>query len=107
LSLIPDSGQIIFAAWLDPERLAWTLATAAVALFIVELSVSRPGAEQPAPFDAIVETPGGLGRFIWLTAALTAVCLVALPTLAVLGQVIVHIRFWIDDWAVNGWPSPF
>jgi hypothetical protein len=106
-SLIPDSGQISFAAWLDPERLAWTLATAAVGLFILELSVSRTGGEQPAPFDAIAETPGGLGRFIWLTAALTAVCLVALPTLAVLGQVIVHIRWRIDDWAVNGWPSPF
>jgi hypothetical protein len=107
LSLIPDSGQINFAAWLDPERLAWTLATAAVALFIVELSVSRPSGDQPAPFDTVAETTGGMGRFFWLTAALTAVCLVALPTLAVLGQVIVHIRFWIDDWAVNGWPSPF
>ena len=46
-------------------------------------------------------------RFLWLTAAVTAVCLVAMPTLIVLGQMIVHIGIHLDDWTAHGWPSPF
>ena len=84
--------------WLEPERLAWILATTAVGLLVVELAVSRADRDQPAPFDAVAESPGRLARFLWLTLALTVVCLVAVPTLIVLGQVIVHIRFGIGNW---------
>jgi hypothetical protein len=106
-SMVPDSGELDFAAWLDPERLAWMLAVTAVALLVLELAISGPAQDRPAPFDAVAESRGRLARFLWLTAALTAVCLVALPTLTVLGQAIVHIRFRIDNWMADGWPSPF
>jgi hypothetical protein len=38
---------------------------------------------------------------------LTTVCLVAVPTLMVLGQALAHIRYRINDWTTLGWPSPF
>ena len=106
-SLVPDSGNVNFAAWLEPERLAWILAMTAVGVFVVELAVSRADRDQPVPFDAVAQSPERLARFLWLTLALTTVCLVAVPTLIVLGQVIAHIRFSIDNWMVYGWPSPF
>jgi hypothetical protein len=59
------------------------------------------------PFDLVAGSPGRLVRFIWLTAALTVVCLAAVPTLIVSGQVIVHIRCLISNWSTCGWPSPF
>jgi hypothetical protein len=87
--------------------LAWTLSMAVVALFILELSLARAGRPQPVPFDAVAQSPGRRARFLWLTAALTTVCLAALPTLAVLSQAIIDIRFHIDRWMTFGWPSPF
>jgi hypothetical protein len=106
-SLIPDSGRMNLDPWIEPERLAWTLAIAVVAWLLLELATDRTREDRPAPFDAMAESPGRLARFLWLTTALTAVCLVALPTLIVLSQVMVHIRCMIDDWMANGWPSPF
>jgi hypothetical protein len=106
-SLVPDSGGFSLAALLEPERLTWILAISAVAFLLLELAVSRNPMERPAPFDAIAVSRDRLARFLWLTVALTAVCLVALPTLIVLSQVMVHIRFMIDNWMTFGWPSPF
>ena len=107
VSMVPDSVDLDFAKWLDPERLAWIFAVTAVALLVLELATSGPAQDRPVPFDAVAESRGRLARFLWLTAALTAVCLVALPTLTVLGQAIVHIRVRIDNWMAVGWPSPF
>lgn len=105
--LAPDSAQANFAEWLEPERLAWVLAIAALGFFVLQLAFPRPGGDQPAPFDAVAGSPGRLAWFVWLTTALTAVCVISMPTLLLLGQVIVHIRFHIDRWMVDGWPSPF
>ena len=55
----------------------------------------------------MAESPARLARFFWLVASLTTACLVAVPTLMVLGQALAHIRFRIDDWLTLGWPSPF
>jgi hypothetical protein len=106
-SMFPDSGEMDLSAWLKPGRLAWTLSTAVLALFLVELSGSRMEGSQPAPFDAVAGPPARLGRFFWLVASLTSVCFVAVPTLMVLGQALVQTRFRIDDWSTLGWPSPF
>src|SRR5262249_48695468 len=98
--LIPDSIGIGLGAWLDPKRLTWMLATTAMAIVVLELAISGPAQDRPAPFDTVAESRVRLARFLWLTAALTAVCLVALPTLTVLGQAIVHIRIRMDNWSL-------
>jgi hypothetical protein len=107
LDVFPHSGETDLSAWLRPGRLVWTLSTTILALFLIELSGSRTDGSQPAPFDAVAESPARLARFFWLVAALTTVCLVAVPTLLVLGQALAHIRYRIDDWSTLGWPSPF
>jgi hypothetical protein len=77
-----------------------------LAFFLSELAL-RPPALRTPPFDLVAGSPGRLVRFAWLTLGLTVVCLAALPTLIVLGQVILHIRLGISTWTVSGWPSPF
>jgi len=106
-AFLPDYWETDLLAWLSPERLAWAVAMAAVGLLILELAAPRLQGDGPAPFDGVADSPGRLLRFAWLTTALTSVCLVAMPTLLVLGQVIVHIRIQIDEWMRGGWPSPF
>jgi hypothetical protein len=106
-SWLPDAFVIQALEWLQPDRLAWAFAMAIVTLLVVELTLHRAAREQPAPFDAVAESPGRLSRFLWLTTALTTLCVAALPTLAVLGQVIIHIRLMHDQWDRDGWPSPF
>ena len=105
--MFPDSVETDLSAWLSPRRLAWPLSTTILALFLIELSGSRTAGSQPAPFDAVAESPARLARFFWLVASLTTVCLVAMPTLMVLGQALAHIRYRINDWTTLGWPSPF
>ncbi len=106
LGLFPYSLGDGILAWLSPERLLWILPMAGLALFLIELAL-RPPAFRTPPFDQVAGSPGRLVRFIWLTVALTVVCLAAVPTLIVLGQVILHIRLGISTWTVRGWPSPF
>jgi hypothetical protein len=105
--MFPDLSESDLSAWLSPGRLAWTLSTTILALFLIELSGSRMEGSQPAPFDAVAESPARLARFFWLVASLTTACLVAVPTLMVLGQALAHIRYRIGDWSTLGWPSPF
>jgi hypothetical protein len=93
-------------AWLDPGRLFWILTMVGLALFRSELAL-RPPALRIPPFDLVGCSPGRLVRFAWLTLGLTVVCLAALPTLIVLGQVILHLRLGISTWTASGWPSPF
>ena len=106
-SLFPDSVETDLSYWLKPGPLAWTLSMTILASFILELSGSRMAGCQPAPFDAVAGSPARLVRFFWLVAALTTVCLVAMPTLLVLGQALAHIRYRIADWSTLDWPSPF
>ena len=105
--LFPDSIEMELSAWLSPGRLVWTLSTTIMALFLIELSGSRMEGSRLAPFDSVAEPPARLARFLWLVASLTTACLVALPTLLVLGQALTHICYRIDDWLTYGWPSPF
>lgn len=105
--LLSDDGGMVVFAWLSPERLAWVVAIAAMGLFILELAAPRLPGEAMAPFDRMADSRGQLARFVWLATAMTTVCLVAMPTLLVLGQVIVHIRLHFDGWMRDGWPSPF
>ena len=93
-------------AWLDPGRLFWILSMVGLALFLSELAL-RPPALRIAPFDLVGRSPGRLVRFTWLTLGLTVVCLAALPTLIVLGQVILHVRLGISTWPASGWPLLF
>ncbi len=106
-NLLPDSIVMVVSAGLDPERLAWMLSLMLVAAFLLELAFPRLFGDRAAPFDAIAKSPDRMRRCLWLTAGLTTICIVAMPILLVLGQVLVHIRFSIDRWTVDGWPSPF
>ena len=105
--LFPDSIEMELSAWLSPGRLVWPLSTTILALFLIELSGSRMEGSQPVPFDSMAESPARLARFLWLVVAFTTACLVAVPTLMVLGQALAHIRYRIGDWSTLGWPSPF
>jgi hypothetical protein len=106
-SMFPGPIETDLSAWLSPRRLAWPLVTTILGLFLIELSGSHTGGSPPAPFDAVAESPARSTRFVWLVASLTTVCLVAVPTLMVLGQALAHIRYRINDWTTLGWPSPF
>jgi hypothetical protein len=106
-SLLPDSSEIILPGWFEPERIVWFLAVSAVCLLVFEVALPRRLRGQTAPFDLVLESPGRLARFSWLTMALTAVCIVAVPTLFVLGQVIVYLRLRLGDWMARGWQWPF
>ena len=105
--VLPESGETNLSAWLRPDRLVWTLSTTILDLFLIELSGSPMVGSQPAPFDALAESPARLAGFFWLVTSLTTTCLVAMPTLMVLGQALIHIRWRIDDWSTLGWRSPF
>ncbi len=104
--LFPDPLGDDILAWLSLERLLWILPMAGLAFFLIELALRPPAFRTPL-FDQVASSPGRLVRFAWLTLGLTVVCLAALPTLIVLGQVILHIRLGISTWTVHGWPSPF
>jgi hypothetical protein len=105
--MFPDLSESDLSAWLRPDRLAWALSTTILVLFLIELSGSRMEGSQPAPFDAVAQSPARLALFFWLVVSLTTACLVAVPTLMVLGQALAHIRYRIDEWSTLGWPSPF
>ena len=126
---IEPEMQPIFARLLDEVEVAglwfWGLFPYAVGDGALNLARTGTAALDPAdggpglfrgragtpsvqpPFDLVASSPGRLVRFAWLTLGLTVVCLAALPTLIVLGQVILHIRLCISTWMVSGWPSPF
>ncbi len=100
-SLLPSPVVVAMNYGLAPDQLRWLIAFVFVSPLVVELLVRR-AAEQDAPFDVAFRTPRTLIEFIWLTAALVVVCLVALPTLIVAGQAGLHIRLRLADWMING-----
>ena len=104
--LFPEPLGDSLLAWLYSGWLLWVLPMIGLTPFLSELAL-RPPALRIAPFDLVAGSPGRLVRFIWLTLGLTVVCLAAVPTLIVLGQVILHIRLNISTWTALGWPSPF
>ena len=105
VSMFPDSIETDLSAWLSPRRLAWPFLTTILAVFLIELSGSRTSAWRRSM--RWPKSPVRLARFFWLVASLTTACLVAMPTLLVLGQALAHIRYRISDWSTLGWPSPF
>jgi hypothetical protein len=104
--VLPDPLVIVLQESLAPNHVVWILSAAGLAVFLVELAMRPPGL-RTTPFDLVAGEPGRLVRFIWLSAALIVVCVAAVPTLIVVGQVILHIRLGISTWTVRGWPSPF
>ena len=72
-----------------------------VSILVIELVVRRTVAEL-APFDAAFGTRRSVIELVWLTVALTAVCLVALPILIVASQAGLHIRVNLADWMTHG-----
>jgi hypothetical protein len=98
---MPDPIVEALTPWLNVEPLAWTLALACLAVLMLELALEPAGAA--APFDSIAESPRLALRAAWLALALTVVCLVALPTFLISGQVLLHIRVNAEDLAGSGW----
>ena len=82
---------------LEPDHLRWLIALVFVSPLVVELVVRR-APEQEAPFDAAFRTTRSLMQLAWLTTALVVVCLVALPTLIVASQAMLHIQVNLMDW---------
>ena len=102
--LLPYPVVVALAYGLQPDQLRWILAVVFVSILVVELVVRRDIAEA-APFDAVLgRSAHSLMQFTWLTVALMAVCLVALPTLIVAGQAGLHIRLNVADWFAHGAP---
>jgi hypothetical protein len=100
---LPDGLVVILNGWFEPERLIWTLMTAALAVLLAELAI-RPPEAGAAPFDRVLAQPGSAWRLAWLTIGLVTVCLAALPALVIAGQVIYHLRMNAQDLAHFGWP---
>jgi hypothetical protein len=98
---MPDPIVEALTPWLNVEPLAWTLALACLAVLMLELALEPAGAA--VPFDSITESPRLALRAAWLALALTVVCLVALPTFLISGQVLLHIRVNAEDLAGSGW----
>jgi hypothetical protein len=93
----------IVRACLEPANLLWAVMSGAVVLLIGELAV-RPPLAGTAPLDRAVATRSGALRVLWLAGALLCLCVVALPILAIAGQVIYHLRLNGMDIAEQHWP---
>ncbi len=92
--------------WLAPDRLVWTLTILGLTMLIIEVALTS-NSQQTLPFHAVAESPSQSIRFLWLTVALTVVCLAAVPIFFVSGQTLVHIQLRGADFAEFGWPRPF
>ena len=73
------------------ENLLWTSLILATMCFVLEL-LFRDSSQLNSPFDRLAESPERAGRFAWLVAGFVVVCVTALPTLIVAGQVLVLVR---------------
>ena len=92
-SLLPDPFVAGLFQWLAMDQLLWTLMTLGLVAFVVELAV-RPKGTAISPFDALAGSRSLVFRASWLVAALVVLCLAALPTLIVAGQVLMNLRLW-------------
>jgi hypothetical protein len=100
---LPDPFVAALFQWLALEQLLWYLMMIGLAILIVELGIRRDQAAF-SPFDALAESKRVLIPALWLATALVVLCLAALPTLIVAGQVLVHLRINLADWMTWGWP---
>ena len=82
--------------YLDPERLLWEVALIWLAAQVA-LLIAVPDATRPAPFDALPASRAAVAWALWLTAALTAVCLVAMPAFSLAGLALFHCRLNAAD----------
>ncbi len=98
----PDTFTSTALGLLAIENLLWTALMLAICCFVAELLV-RDNLELNSPFDRLAESPGSGIRFLWLVLGLTVLCIAAVPTLIVVGQVILHLRMHGGDLMTRGW----
>ncbi len=84
------------------EGLMWTSLILATVCFVIELLV-RDNMRLTSPFDQLAKSPGRMWQFIWMVLGFVVVCLAALPTLIVAGQVVLHLRVHGADLMARGW----
>ena len=65
------------------------------------------GLVERSPLRCPGRIPARALRFLWLTMALTIVCLVAIPVFLVASQALVYIQLRAEDLIVGGWHSVF
>jgi hypothetical protein len=102
-SFLPYQVAMILNYCMDSVRLPWILTAIFVSVVVFELTIRKP-AMHAAPFDAVFNSARWATEVAWLTVALALVCVVALPILIVLGQLIVHVQLNLEDWVKLGWP---
>ena len=71
--------------------------------FAIELFI-RGKSPAATPFDQLASSPQAARRFVWLVVGFIVLCLAALPTLFVAGQVVLHVYMHGADSAKFGWP---
>jgi hypothetical protein len=101
--LLPYPVVVALNYCLEFEQLQWVLAAIFVSVVVIELTTTKTST-LAAPFDAIFGSVRSTLHVAWLASALTLVCLVALPTLVVAGQLVVHVQLNLEDWLKMGWP---
>ncbi len=97
----PDSFTTTALGLLAIENLLWTSLILTTMCFVLELLI-RDNLQLNSPFDRLAESPERAGRFAWLLAGFVVMCLSALPTLIVAGQVLVLVREVAANMR-NGW----
>ena len=88
---LPDSFTATMLRTFSIENILWISLILAVLCFVIELLI-RDKSTLSSPFDRIAESPERVRRFFWLVSGFVVVCLAALPTLIVTGQVLVLLR---------------
>jgi hypothetical protein len=89
LAHMPLAGAVW--PYLDPEWLLWGLALLWLAAQIT-LLVAAPSPTRPCPFDALRSSRPAAAWALWLAAALTAICIAAMPVFYLAGLAIFHYR---------------
>jgi hypothetical protein len=102
-SFLPYPVAMVLNYCVDSIQLPWIVASIFVSIVVLELAIVRTNA-RAAPFDGIFGSTRSALEVAWLTAALTLVCVVALPILVVFGQFVVNLELNLGDWLQIGWP---
>jgi hypothetical protein len=105
-SLAPEPVTMMAQQCLEPEVVVWSLFMLGLVLLIGELAI-RPASWNDVPFDVLAGSPARALQFLWLSMALTTVCLVAVPVFLVASQALAYIQLRAEDWMTGGWHSVF